>query len=154
MAYADLAYAIEVYGENYVKTSCDRDADDEVDIESFERALIRATSRINGFLVGKIGLPLTLVPEVLRIYCVDLAIEDCSSTADTATEIKTKRAERAMSELKLIAAGKMRLIQDETEPGDGEDIGSHMAVLETEQQRSTYLVEGTRAFTRTRMRDL
>ena len=161
MAYADVAYAIEVYGEAYVITSCDRDLDGDLDTTAFERALARATNRINSNIAGRVDAdrlaafmadPAT-APEILRTICVDLAIGDCSVTADTATEIKTKRTERAERDLRDIREGKIRLVQDDTAPAP-EAVEPLKATLETERRRSVYIECGARTFTRTRMSGL
>lgn len=149
MPYADYDYAVATYGLDYVVTSCDRDLDGNVDATALTLAFAQATSRINGYLAGRVSLPLEPVPENIKLYCVDMAIYTVSSTADVMTTIKKERYELAISDLKLIAQGKMRLVRDPDAPVP--DIAlTQQASVETERERAAYLNPTTRTFSRTR----
>lgn len=136
MAYATTQDAIDLYGEDYILTSVDRDEDGVADIPSFGDAITQGQSELDSYIGALYDLPLAAVPDVLVRFTVDTAVYISSMTAGTLTEEKTKRYERAIAWAKLVSEGKVSLgLDDEPETKGG-------GVVES---------SGTRVMTRTKM---
>lgn len=108
-AYASIEDAILLYGDDYVTLSCDRDRDGQLDIDTFEMALLNASNQIDGYIVGREPLPLDPVPPFLKKICVDIAIYDCCSTQDVLTEQREKRHAAAVKFMTEVGHGKIKL---------------------------------------------
>lgn len=104
MAYASLADATDLYGQDYVLTSVDRDADGNADAAATTAALSQASSLIDSYLAAKYTVPISPVPDLLVKYTVDIAIYECCP-ASTRTDEKRQRYEDALAWLKDVAKG-------------------------------------------------
>ncbi len=111
-AYADIDFAISLYGEDYVTVAFDRDGDGEIDDTATEMVFEIVSSEIDSYLVGRIALPLTNVPLDLKMRCVDLCIYRMCPDAARLSEEKTKRFDAAISYLKMVARGEVKLTYD------------------------------------------
>lgn len=111
-AYADIAFATSVYGEDFVTTSFDRNNDGIIDTTDVELMFEIVTAEIDSYLVGRVPLPLTTVPLDLKMRCVDLCIYRMCPDASRATTEKTERYKAAIAWLELVAANKIRLTVD------------------------------------------
>lgn len=145
MAYATLKNAKDLYGETYVLTSVDRDADGEPDWQAFTKALNQASSEMDSYLGARYDVPVDPIPSVVNRYCIDIAIFLCSADASTGTDSKRQRYEDAIKWLTNVAKGVVTLgLETEDEP-DGENPIPQLDV-DTDA--------GSRLFTRTKMRGL
>lgn len=103
MSYATEAYAVEIYGNDYVTVSTDKAGAGVIGTALFAKALSRATSLINGKLAGRVPLPLDPVPEDIQGYCVDIAIYFSSVTCDVMTDGKKDLYTQAVKALDMMA---------------------------------------------------
>jgi len=144
MAYATAQDAIDLYGEDYILTSVDRDEDGDVDTTAFSDALDQATSELDTYIGVRYDLPLSTVPDVLVRFCVDIAVYvSCPSEAEL-TDEKKARYKRAVEWAKSLAKGEVSLGTEELPAGVDEEGGS----IQTSYDSTS------RIFTRTKMRDL
>jgi len=143
MAYATAQQAIDLYDEDYVLVSIDRDEDGEVDTTAFSDALDQATSELDSYIGVKYDLPLVVVPDVLQRFTIDMAIYiSCPNPAEL-TDEKKERYEAAVKWAQGVAAGKVSLgVIDQ--PATAEEDGGGSAV-QTEPSSSD------RLFTRSTM---
>lgn len=110
MSYATVQNAIDLYGDEYVTTSVDRDENGKPDYKSFVKASAQASSEIDSYLSTRYDVPFTPVPDVLVRFAVDIAIYVCSSgVGQGLTDEKTNRYERAIKWLEGVAAGKVNI---------------------------------------------
>lgn len=147
MAYATVAEAIELYGEDYVTVSFDRNNDGVLDTAAATRMLDVATAKINGYLKGRITLPLASVPDDLKKYCIDIAIYEGCPRASVMTEQKRDRNEAAMVWLRGIRDNKIVLadVAGERQGGPNEMQIAEAVPMAGNQAE---LIEGSREFTR------
>ena len=115
MAYATSTDATDLYGEDYILNSLDRDEDGEADVTAFTDSLDQATSELNTYIGVRYDLPLpTPVEAVLVRFCIDVAVYISSPGAGTLTEEKTNRYKDAIAWAKGLAKGDISLgIEDE-----------------------------------------
>ncbi len=73
MPYASLPDLIERAGEDEILQVADRDNDGTADPDVIEAALVHADNLANGYVAVRYALPLTLVPDLLRTWCVSIA---------------------------------------------------------------------------------
>jgi phage gp36-like protein len=140
VSYATIQDANDMYGEDYVLTSVDRDSDGEPDTTALTKALSKASSEIDSYLGVRYNVPLTTVPEIIKGYTIDIAIYKCSSgPAAGLTEEKRQRYDDAIKWLINLSKGVTSLGLEETD-ADTE----HRPVIEAE----------TRLFTRSKLRGL
>lgn len=152
-AYADIAFATQLYGASYITTAFDRDGDGEIDTLDAELMFEIASAEIDSFLVGKIEMPLTTVPLDLKMRCVDIAVYRMCPDAATATVEKRTRFEAAQKWLEMVATNRIKLT---AAPLTGEPLtGAHLT------QRATVVTaaaahydqqENSRWFSRERTR--
>jgi phage gp36-like protein len=64
---------------------------------------------INGYLLGRVTLPLAIVPEDVKLACVDIAVYRMCPNAVALTEQKKERNEMALQWLKDVKSGKVHL---------------------------------------------
>lgn len=137
MPYADLDDATDLYGEDYVLSSVDRDDDGNPDVEALRAALGQASSEMDSYLGVRFTVPIAPVPQLLVRYCVDIAIYQLAPDAGSYTDEKRRRYEDAIRWLQAVAAGKAAL--PVTPP------------TEDTQQPVPEMVSSTRLFTRTKL---
>lgn len=152
MAYATVQDALDRYAEDYVVTSCDRDEDGILDTASFEQALDDATDWIDSYLVGRVTLPLTVVPRRLIRICVDVAIFESSESADTMTTLKQDRFNRAKEFMEAVAANKLKLVRDGANTAGRNKPAS--ATIVTQHTQRDEREPGARRFSRDKLRNL
>ena len=141
--YATTQEAIDLYGEDYILESVDRDDDGEVDATSFGDALEQATSELNSYIGVVYDLPLTTVPAVLQRFCIDIAVYVSCPSAAELTDEKKDRYKAAIKWAMGVASGKVSLGTDTPQAG----------VDETEGTVQTSYGE-SRVYTRTKMSGL
>jgi len=157
MAYATVLTAISLYGEDAVIVGTDRDKDGARDTGVFELFLDAATNEIDGYLAGRVPLPLIPVPKNIAIYCVDIAMYRSRPTADVLTEEITKRYDAAVRYLEMVATNKIRLVApDPTDPNVVGATVNSAVQADTLTERETLEVAdfGARRFTRDTLRGL
>ena len=93
MAYAVTQDAIDLYGEDYVLTSVDRDEDGDADVTAFTDALTQAQSELDSYIGIVFDLPLITVPSVLARFTIDVAIYISSANPAEMTDEKKDRYE-------------------------------------------------------------
>ena len=124
-SYATVQDAIDLYGQDYIVVSADRNEDGVVDMVPFTDALAQATSELNSYIGVKYKLPLAEVPDVLRRFCVDIAVYITSSSPGVLTEEKENRYKSAIDWAKSVAKGTATLgIEDTPESIDSIEGGS------------------------------
>lgn len=112
-AYADIAFATQLYGEDYVTTSFDRNNDGEIDTADAELMLEIVSAEIDSYLVGRVApLPLSPVPLDLKMRCVDIAIYRMCPDAGRLTTEKTDRYKAALEWLKMVADNRIKLTSE------------------------------------------
>ncbi len=149
MAYGSIARAIELYGSDYVTVSCDRDGDGAIDTAATEAMLDVVDAMINGYLLGKIPLPLETVPLDLEKYAIDIAIYEMCPTQSVRTEEKVKRYDAAITWLKSVRDNKNKLTKGGAaapEPAAGQHMTAHATVATAREARHE-LTQGDRFFT-------
>ena len=109
MAYATQADIVEIYSQDALYVA-DRDGDGVVDTDAVERALKSASSQIDSFIGVRYSLPLTTPDDLLKQYCVDIALYLLASGRNVQSEEHRQRFEDALKHLEKIGAGKANLI--------------------------------------------
>lgn len=110
--YATEQDIIDRYGSDALLIAFDRDNSGEVAPDSVNKALADAQSEIDGYLSGVESLPLTNPPALLTRLAVDIALyQGSSSTAQT--DEKRTRYEDAVSYLRRVAEGRIKLAKPE-----------------------------------------
>lgn len=109
MAYATSQDAIDLYGEDYILTSVDRDDDGDADAAAFSDALDQATSELDSYIGVKYDLPLVTVPAVLVRFCVDVAVYVSSPNPAELTDEKKDRYAAAIRWARGVAKGEVSL---------------------------------------------
>lgn len=101
--YATRADIEAIYGAGFLQTLVAADLD-------LDAAVIRAcsasSSEIDAYLVRRYTLPLAVIPEIVRTWCVDIACWRLAGTIASMSEETRKRAERAITILKDVANGR------------------------------------------------
>jgi phage gp36-like protein len=150
MAYASAQDAIDLYGTDYVTVACDRDRSGVLDTDAFERALISASAMVDGYFAGRVpGWPWASPPANLVKLTVDLAVYICAGTGrDTLTDHMKELNTEALTYLKAVGTGKLRLTQD------GELQGAELnltATATSSKDNQVLLTCGSRKFVRGQM---
>lgn len=114
MPYASLTDLIERAGEQELLDVADRDNDGTVDPDVVEAALVHADNIANGFLAVRYRLPLAVVPDLLRTWCV--AIARYYLHRDTAPDNVVRDRKDANGALEKMARGTIDLPVGEGEP--------------------------------------
>lgn len=109
MAYATAQDAIDLYGEEYILTSVDRDDAGDYDTTALTNALDQATSELDSYIGVKYDLPLSVVPDVLVRFCVDVAVYVSCPNPVELTEEKIERYDKAIKWAQRVADGKATL---------------------------------------------
>lgn len=120
MSYITEADLITRFGQTEITQLADRDGDGQPDTAVVDQALADADALINGHLQAVHTLPLTTVPELVKMLAGDIARYQLYE--DRATETVQKRYDAAVRTLEKIAAGRMSLGLDagaETTPQAG-----------------------------------
>jgi phage gp36-like protein len=108
-AYAVQQDLVDRYGLDAVTAASDRTGTGSPDATLVGRALDDATGEINGWIQQLYLLPLTTVPPVLVKICCDLAMYSMATPGGAMTTDKRQRYEDALSQLKSISRGDMKL---------------------------------------------
>jgi phage gp36-like protein len=96
-----------LYGEDYVLTSIDRNADGSLDEDPFDSALEKASSLVDSYLAGRYDVPVAPTPPLL--------IYKCSTNAGAGlTDEKRTRYEDSIKWLKDVAKGDASIGVSET----------------------------------------
>jgi len=114
--YATLQDLQTRFGEDALLIAADRDGDNQVDAEVVEQALEDADAEIDTYVGQQYRLPLPFVPRILTKLAVDIAFDTLSPEADTATEQRRTRREKAVQLLRSIAKGEVSLGVDQSAP--------------------------------------
>lgn len=146
-AFATVQDAIDMHGEQYVITSCDRDGGGVLDTAAMEKALTDATEIMLGWLNGRVGIP-DPVPGHVKRYCVDIAIHLVSNGHDTWTEHKQRQRDEAIEWCKRAKGGENKVPASTAEtPG--------APVPATVRPGAMVVATGpSRVFTRDRLKDM
>lgn len=110
MAYIDQAGLIARFGEDELIALTDRDGTGLVDAQVIDQAIQDASDFIDGYLAGRVELPMAMVPPILKRIAADIARYFLYDEAPT--EIVTQRFEDARAYLRDIQSGKVRLPPD------------------------------------------
>lgn len=156
MAYHTLQDAIDLYGTTYVTVSCDRDGDGSVDTAAFEAMSDVVAAMINGYLLGRVPLPLAEVPKDLKKYSIDITIYELCPSQSVRTEEKTKRYDAAMSWLRAVKDNKIKLTVGGAD-APAAATGAHLTAGPAVVPASTAVFEiesGSRDYTRDKLKGL
>jgi phage gp36-like protein len=148
MAYATQADIVEIYSEDALYVA-DRDSDGVVDADAVERALKAASSQIDSFIGVRYSLPLTTPDELLKQYCVDIAIYLLASGRNVQSDEHRQRFEDALKHLEKIGGGKANLIVPHDVIGTDGEVSSASA-----SPRPIVVGGPERQFTRAKMQGL
>jgi phage gp36-like protein len=132
--YATITEARDIYGDDYIAVSADR--------EPFESALIRASDRIWDIAQAYFpdGRPTVAeAPAAWTMYCIDIAVYFSSATSGPRTEEKRQRYDDAID-----------LLQDKYPPPETEETSAPSASLGARVSTET----SDRVFTREKMSGL
>ncbi len=122
-SYATIADAKDLYGENYVLTSVDRDKDGQVDLTSFQDALDQGASEIDSYLATRYDVPITPIPNHLIKINIDIAIYNSSPGALARTKEKRQRYEDAIAWLLRASKGLVSVVVAATpEPSNSPEL--------------------------------
>ena len=151
MAYATQDDIITLYSEDALYVA-DRDGDGVVEADSVARALTSASGEIDSYIGVRYGLPLVVAEgdaasELLKQFCVDIAIYRLALARDVLSEEHRRRYEDTIKHLDKIAKGTASLnLPGPVDPDTGE-------VTQTSPRP---IVAGgpAREFTREKMRGL
>lgn len=108
MAYATVADAETLYGEDAIAVCCDRDIDGNVDEESFQAHLDNATDTMDGYLLGRYPLPMDSPPSIFKAICVDIARYTASGPS-VMTEKIEKLYDKAIAYMGDVAKNRIKL---------------------------------------------
>ena len=142
MAYATIADAELTYGVGAIAVVCDRDLSGAVDTTAFERQLDIASDQMDGYLLGRYGLPLASPPKLFTKLCVDIAVYNSALTADVRTLEMRQRYEDALAYLRDIALNKIKLVVASSATEVNQSAAADLVIHDVE------IVEGAREFTR------
>ena len=121
MAYAVLQDLIDRYGVQELTLLTDRAGVGQPDATVVGIALGDAAVTIDSFLAGRYQLPLQVVPQVVTLWCCNIA--RFLLWKDQASDAVTNLYKAAMAALALVQAGRMTLEANAVEtPTDGETI--------------------------------
>ncbi|MFO1351913.1 MAG: DUF1320 domain-containing protein [Gammaproteobacteria bacterium] len=107
MAHALEADIVDFYGEAVLQVSADRDGNLIADSVAIARELSAASGLIDGKLWTAGALVPAPAPEIVKKWCVDIALYELS-TGPAYTDEKRQRYEDALAALNRIADGKDR----------------------------------------------
>lgn len=146
MAYATQDDIITLYSEDALYVA-DRNGDGVVDADAVTRALTSASGEIDSYIGVRYSLPLEAAPELLKQFCVDIAIYRLALSRDVLSEEHRRRYEDTIKHLDKIAKGTASLnLPGPVDPDTGE----------ATQTSPRPIVAGgpAREFTREKMRGL
>lgn len=115
MAYATSADITAAYGEDTLLMVADRAGNGEIDTAAVAQALSAASALIDVHVGAAYVTPLTVVPDLVRDLCVDIAVYKLAGEGRGLNEEKRTRYEDALSLLRRIADGKVSLDLPTTE---------------------------------------
>ncbi len=130
MSYATPADLLKRIGEKETVSLTDRELNGEVVEEVAQTALDDATAEINGYLI-KYTKPFTVVPQILVLYCCDIAIYRLCVSDVIETSVVAQRYLQAISFLEKVAAGKISLTVDE----NGKEAETASVVMFSDKQK-------------------
>lgn len=125
MSYATQQDIIDRYGSDALHIAADRDNDGVLDVDAITRALDDATAEINVYVGARYDLPLSTVPPVLVMLCVDIALYKLA-TGTAGTDERRQRYEDAVALLRRIASGELPLGVD---AGSGDDNAAEVELI-------------------------
>lgn len=131
----------------------------ELDAEAIGIAFDDATGEMNTYIGKRYPLPLVFSPNILRRYCVDIALYQLGLDAHGNTEEKRIRYEDAIKWLKLVAKGDVELdlssgaSADEDEDGNPVDASGN-PIIDGPQMPDAEITHETRLFCRNSMSGL
>ena len=113
MVYATQDDIIIIYSEDALYVA-DRNNDGVIDNVAVDRALIAASGEIDSYIGVRYGLPLDLTDagsglELLKQFCVDIALYKLASSRDVLSEEHRRRYEDTIKHLDKIGAGRASL---------------------------------------------
>jgi phage gp36-like protein len=106
VAYATSADAVTLYGEDYVLTAVDRDANGEADVSALTAALAQASGEVDSYVGRRYPTPLVSPPDIIKRLTVDIAVYQTAATfGGGLTEEKRQRYDDAIKWLTNVAKG-------------------------------------------------
>ncbi len=109
MPYATLQDLVDRYGEDELIQLTDDAGAGTVDVARVDRALADATNEINGYLSTNYQIPLTTVPDLVALWCVNIARYRLWSRRDLVPELVSQLYRDALKQLDAAAAGRINL---------------------------------------------
>lgn len=114
MAYAILADIEAQLSEDELIQLTDDAGEGEVDESIVARAIVDADEEMDGYLGGRMEVPLYPVPGIVRKLSVDIAIYNLySRRPGTPPDVRSKRYDNAVRFLVRVGEGKLSLGQDD-----------------------------------------
>ncbi len=107
MSYATLSEMTSRYGEAELIEQTDLTGSGAVNPVTVDRVLADASALIDGYLASRYRLPVVDTPDLLVSLCCDLA--RYALYVDAAPDVVEARRDQAMTVLRDIAAGRLRL---------------------------------------------
>lgn len=136
MGYATQADIVAQFGEREVIALADRDNLGVIDAAILQSALNDASAEIDGYLVGRYIVPLTVVSRLIVTYCCDIARYRLSGATVTEVETVRSRYKDALRFLEGVRDGK-------------NDLGVDVApATDATVQNLVYVTNGERIFAR------
>lgn len=107
MPYATLSEMTSRYGDAELVEQTDLTGSGVVNPVTVDRVLADASALIDGYLASRYSLPLVVTPDLLVSLCCDLA--RYALFVDAVPDAVEARRDQAMTSLRDIAAGRLRL---------------------------------------------
>lgn len=146
MAYATKTDIITIYSQDALYVA-DRDGDGVVDDAAVDRALTSASGEIDSYLGVRYALPIEAELDLLKQFCVDIALYRLALARDVLSEEHRRRYEDTIKHLKEIAKGTASLnLPGPIDPDTGQP--------ESVTPRPIVTAGPPREFTREKMREL
>lgn len=105
--------------------------------------LMAASSEIDSYLSKRYRVPLKMVPDMIKSFCIDIALSITAPDADGHAKLIQERANYAREHLQKIADGKLNLPLDKDGDGavnDGE-LGSNNPDIRTTKIKQVFTAE-------------
>ncbi|CAN7258212.1 gp436 family protein [Brucella pseudogrignonensis] len=127
MSYASLEDLIERAGEDEILQIADRDLDGIADPDVIDAALVHADNIVNGYVSVQYELPFKAVPDLLRTWAVSIARYFLHRNGQDEHIVRDYK--EALSSLKEIAAGRLKLPVGPDDPAPQPSSGSDVSIV-------------------------
>lgn len=140
MSYASLEDLIERAGLDEILQVADRDLDDVPDPDVVDAALVHADNTINGYVSVQYKVPLRSIPDLLRTWAVSIARYFLHR--HNPDDYIVRDYKDAITALKDVAAGRLKLPVGPDEPAPQPSPGSDVSIVGPEPVFSADKLKG------------